>query len=48
MRASKIEFKSEAAEKALDEATKCAEAANVRLRSERRVIENLQFERGYN
>ena len=48
MQARKIEFISEAPEKALDEAAKRVEAANMRLKSERRVIETLQFERGYN
>jgi hypothetical protein len=48
MPARKIEFISESAEKALDEAAKRLEAANETLRSERRVTETLQFERGYN
>ena len=48
MAASNFEFISEAAEKAFDEAAKRVEVANARLRSQRRVIENLQFERGYN
>jgi len=48
MPARKIEFLFEAYEKAHDEAAKRVEAAKVRLRSERRTIENLQFERGYN
>jgi hypothetical protein len=48
MPARKIEFRSESAEKALDEAAKRLEAANETLRSERRVTETQQFERGYN
>jgi hypothetical protein len=48
MRARKIKFRSESAEKALNEAAKRVEAANVRLKSERHVIETLQFELGYN
>ena len=48
MPARKIEFLFEAYEKAHDEAAKRVEAANARLRSERRMIESLQFERGYN
>jgi len=48
MPARKIEFRSEATEKAFNDEAKRVEGANETLRSERRAIETLQFERGYN
>lgn len=48
MRAKKIEFIPEPAKKACDEVDGCIEAGNARLESELRIMEILQFERGYN
>ena len=48
MRAGKIEFKSEHGDNALDGQDIRIKAAQARLESERRAIENLQFVLGYN